>query len=151
MSLGMASPEMSSVSGQRNVVVQLDGRVIGWANPRTAEHLATSLRVWKTERQHSIPLDLEIGLVPVSLGGQYPGLYLFSTKARMMRPVRYVANGKDDSIGSFEQVYMDIACTPGEIEPGCSTHVELAPTNFLSILANLTPFSDFNQVVSSSV
>ena len=33
-----------------------------------------------------------------------------------------------------------------EIEKGVSTHVEHKPTNFLSILANLTPFSDFNQV-----
>ena len=45
----------------------------------------------------------------------------------------------------FEQVYMDIAISPKEIDPGISTHVEHAPTNFLSILANMTPFSDFNQ------
>ena len=64
----------------------------------------------------------------------------------MMRPVRYLENGRDDSIGSFEQVYMDIAVKPEEIEEGVTTHLELSPTNFLSILANLTPFSDFNQV-----
>ena len=63
-----------------------------------------------------------------------------------MRPVKYLANGKDDQVGSFEQVYMNIAITPEEIEPNTSTHVEHDPTNFLSILANLTPFSDFNQV-----
>lgn len=63
----------------------------------------------------------------------------------MMRPVRYLPNGRDDSIGSFEQVYMDIAIKPEEIDPTITTHLELAPTNFLSILANLTPFSDFNQ------
>ena len=62
-----------------------------------------------------------------------------------MRPVKYVPNQRDDQIGSFEQVYMDIAITPEEIERGVSTHVEHKPTNFLSILANLTPFSDFNQ------
>jgi hypothetical protein len=64
----------------------------------------------------------------------------------MMRPVKYLANGRDDQVGPFEQVYMDIACTPEEIEVGVSSHVEHNPTNFLSILANLTPFSDFNQV-----
>ncbi|KAG9039317.1 DNA-directed RNA polymerase I subunit rpa2 [Serendipita sp. 407] len=63
----------------------------------------------------------------------------------MMRPVRYLPNGRDDSIGPFEQVYMDIAIKVEEIQPGISTHIELSPTNFLSILANLTPFSDFNQ------
>ena len=109
-------------------------------------HLQVGLRNYTVLCKHRVPLDLEIGLVPVSKGGQYPGLYLFAGRARMMRPVRYLANGRDDQVGSFEQVYMDIACTPAEIEDGVSTHVEHAPTNFLSILANLTPFSDFNQV-----
>ncbi|CCO26539.1 DNA-directed RNA polymerase I subunit A2 [Rhizoctonia solani AG-1 IB] len=40
---------------------------------------------------------------------------------------------------------MDVAIRPEEIEANVSTHVEIEPTNFMSILANLTPFSDFNQ------
>jgi DNA-directed RNA polymerase I subunit RPA2 len=135
----------TSVDGRANLCVQLDGRVIGWARPATAKQLATSLRIWKTEGTHGVPLDLEVGFVPFAEGGQYPGLYLFSSRSRMMRPVKYLANGRDDQIGSFEQVYMDIAVKPEEIEQGVTTHVEHAPTNFLSILANLTPFSDFNQ------
>ncbi|KAF9006697.1 DNA-directed RNA polymerase I polypeptide 2 [Cyathus striatus] len=142
---GMTQAFVPSVDGRRNLCVQLDGRVIGWARPSVAVQLATNLRIWKTEGKHEIPLDLEIGSVPESKGGQYPGLYLFSTRARMMRPVKYLANGYDDQVGSFEQVYMNIACTPEEIETTVSTHVEHSPTNFLSILANLTPFSDFNQ------
>lgn len=90
-------------------------------------------------------MDLEIGFVPTSKGGQYPGLFLFSSKARMMRPVKYLPNGCNDQIGSFEQVYMNIAIVPEEIED-VTTHIEHSPTSFLSILANLTPFSDFNQV-----
>jgi DNA-directed RNA polymerase I subunit RPA2 len=135
-----------TIDGRKNLCIQLDGCVIGWASPKLCKQLATTLRIHKTERTNNVPLDLEIGFVPVSRGGQYPGLYLFSTRARMMRPVKFIPNGRDDSIGSFEQVYMDIACTPEEIEPGVSTHVEHSPTAFLSILANLTPFSDFNQV-----
>ncbi|KAI0784863.1 hypothetical protein C8Q75DRAFT_809751 [Abortiporus biennis] len=142
---GMSQPFSPSIDGRRNLCVQLDGRVIGWASESTLKTLSTNLRIWKTEGKHNIPLDLEIGFVPTSQGGQYPGLYLFSTRSRMMRPVKYLANGKDDQIGSFEQVYMDIACTPEEIEQNVSSHVEHSPTNFLSILANLTPFSDFNQ------
>ncbi|KAI0722471.1 beta and beta-prime subunits of DNA dependent RNA-polymerase [Earliella scabrosa] len=142
---GMTQAFTPSVAGKRNLCVQLDGRLIGWAPPAVCKQLATSLRIWKTEGKHNVPLDLEIGYVPISKGGQYPGLYLFASRSRMMRPVKYLANGKDDQVGSFEQVYMDIACTPAEIEDGVSTHVEHAPTNFLSILANLTPFSDFNQ------
>ncbi|KAI0043458.1 beta and beta-prime subunits of DNA dependent RNA-polymerase [Auriscalpium vulgare] len=145
VSQGMTQAFTPSVDGSQNLCVQLDGRVIGWARPSVAKHLAASLRIWKTESKNNIPLDLEIGFVPPSEGGQYPGLYLFASRARFMRPVKYVANGKDDQIGSFEQVYMDIAIKPSEIELGVSTHVEHAPTNFLSILANMTPFSDFNQ------
>ncbi|CAE6435969.1 unnamed protein product [Rhizoctonia solani] len=144
-SLGMTQPFSPSISGKANICVQLDGRIIGWASPALAQRMATALRVWKTERSNRVPMDLEIGYVPPSNGGQYPGLYLFASRARMMRPVRYLANEKDDSIGSFEQVYMDIAIRPEEIEKNVSTHVEIEPTNFMSILANLTPFSDFNQ------
>jgi DNA-directed RNA polymerase I subunit RPA2 len=144
---GMTQAFVPSIDGRRNLCIQLDGRVIGWARPAVAAQLATNLRIWKTEGKHEVPLDLEIGFVPESKGGQYPGLFLFASKSRMMRPVKYLANGCDDQIGSFEQVYMNIACTPEEIEIGVSTHVEHNPTNFLSILANLTPFSDFNQVM----
>ncbi|KAE9404839.1 DNA-directed RNA polymerase I polypeptide 2 [Gymnopus androsaceus JB14] len=142
---GMSEPFNACIDGRTNLCVQLDGHVIGWATPAVARQLATSLRIWKTEGKNEIPMDLEIGMVPPSMGGQYPGLFLFSSRSRMMRPVKYLANGRDDSIGPFEQVYMDIACTPEEIESEVSTHVEHNPTNFLSILANLTPFSDFNQ------
>ncbi len=136
----------TSINGRKNLCVQLDGRIVGWARPHVAEQLSKNLRIWKTEHLNNIPMDLEIGLVLESNGGQYPGLFLFSSRSRMMRPVKYLANGRDDQIGSFEQVYMNIACTPEEIEADISTHVEHNPTNFLSILANLTPFSDFNQV-----
>ncbi|EDR12738.1 uncharacterized protein LACBIDRAFT_246569 [Laccaria bicolor S238N-H82] len=142
---GMTQVFTPTIDGRKNLSVQLDGRVIGWARPSVAAQLATNLRIWKTEGKHEVPLDLEIGLVPVSNGGQYPGLFLFSTTARMMRPVKYLGNGRDDQVGPFEQVYMNIACIPEEIEEAVSTHVEHEPTNFLSILANLTPFSDFNQ------
>jgi DNA-directed RNA polymerase I subunit RPA2 len=134
-----------SIDGRKNICVQLDGRIIGWAYPSVAAQLAKSLRIWKTESKNNIPLDLEIGFVPESDGGQYSGLFIFSNRSRMMRPVKYLLNGKDDQVGSFEQVYMNVACLPEEID-ATSTHVEHDPTNFLSILANLTPFSDFNQV-----
>ncbi|KAI9508905.1 hypothetical protein F5148DRAFT_1191368 [Russula earlei] len=142
---GMTDSFAPSVSGNQNICVQLDGRIIGWAQSSVVKALATTLRIWKTEGIYDIPLDLEIGLVLPSEGGQYPGLFLFASRSRMMRSVKYLVNGKDDHIGSFEQVYMDVAISPDEIELAISTHVEHAPTNFLSILANMTPFSDFNQ------
>ncbi|GAA5925248.1 hypothetical protein JCM3775_006405 [Rhodotorula graminis] len=144
-SLGMLQPLDPAIDSRKHVVVQLDGRIVGWATPLLAKQLADALRVWKTEGEHDIPLDLEIGLVPTSHGGQYPGLYLFASRARMMRDVKLLANGKTDSVGPFEQVYLDIACMSEEVEEGLTSHIEFSPTHVLSLLANLTPFSDYNQ------
>ncbi|KAH9444564.1 hypothetical protein MJO28_013414 [Puccinia striiformis f. sp. tritici] len=145
VSLGMSQPFDTTIHPTKFVSVQLDGQIIGWASSSLCSRIATALRTWKTEGLEGIPLELEIGLVPRSKGGQYPGLFLFSNPARMMRPVQLLSNNKTDLVGSFEQVYMDIACSPEEIDPGFSTHVEISPTHVLSLLANLTPFSDFNQ------
>lgn len=144
-SLGMTHSFDPTVAAGEARCVQLDGRIIGWASSAQCFRIAEALRLWKTEHREKVPLDLEIGLVPASKGGQYPGLYLFSTRARMMRPVRLLANDRVDHVGPFEQVYLDIACTQDEIAKGFSTHAEITPTHVLSLLANLTPFSDFNQ------
>lgn len=62
----------------------------------------------------------------------------------MIRPVKYLPLDKEDFVGPFEQVYLNIAVRDPEINSG-DTHVEFDPTNILSIVANMTPFSDFNQ------
>jgi DNA-directed RNA polymerase I subunit RPA2 len=142
LSLGV-SPASSIARKELGSCIQLDGRIIGWCKDSLAAHVSEVLRLWKVTGQHAIPLDLEIGYVPVSNGGQYPGLYLFSTQARMKRPVKHIATGKEDWVGPFEQVYMSIAIKEDELIDE-STHVEYHPTNILSIVANLTPFSDFN-------
>ncbi|CAG8555456.1 41467_t:CDS:10 [Gigaspora margarita] len=115
---------------------------MGWCESGHAQSIANKLRLLKFDE---ISIDLEIGYVPPSNGGQYPGIYLFSEQARMMRPVKYLANNEIDMIGSFEQVYMNIACLEEDIIKDVTTHIEIKPTNMLSILANLTPFSDYNQ------
>ncbi|KAF1985390.1 beta and beta-prime subunits of DNA dependent RNA-polymerase [Aulographum hederae CBS 113979] len=128
-----------------SIVVQLDGRVLGFCTPEQASTIHDSLRYWKVEGTHGVPKELEIGYVPVSNGGQYPGIYMYSQAARMIRPVKYLALDKEDYVGALEQPFMSIACTAPEIVPGEHTHVEYDPTNILSIVANQTPFSDFNQ------
>lgn len=47
---------------------------------------------------------MEIGLVPVVNRGQYPGLYLITGPARMVRPVLNLHTNSTEMIGSFEQV-----------------------------------------------
>ncbi|KAH8155101.1 uncharacterized protein LAJ45_00110 [Morchella importuna] len=144
-SLGVVSPATASLPSSATMCIQLDGCIIGWCSPKLARVVADTLRYWKVEGSHDIPLDLEIGYIPESRGGQYPGIYIFSQQARMIRPVKYLPLDKEDQIGPFEQPYMSVAVTPPEVVPGESTHVEFDPTNILSIIANMTPFSDFNQ------
>lgn len=130
---------------EESVVVQLDGRILGFCSPNQARMIGDTLRFWKVEGSHQVPVELEIGHVPNSKGGQYPGIYLFSQAARMVRPVKYLPLDRQDFVGPFEQPFMSIACSESEIESGESTHLEFDPTNILSIVANQTPFSDFNQ------
>lgn len=135
----------SSVALEDSVPVQLDGKIVGFCSPKQARMIAQTLRHWKVEGSHSIPTELEIGYVPNSNGGQYPGIYMFSQAARMYRPVKYLGLEKTDYVGPFEQPFMDIACLEQDLVSGVSTHIEFTPTNILSIVANMTPFSDYNQ------
>ncbi|KAL8370558.1 hypothetical protein RB595_000774 [Gaeumannomyces hyphopodioides] len=135
----------SSAATEESVVVMLDGKILGWCSPGQSRRIADTLRYWKVEGSHGVPVELEIGLVPTSNGGTYPGIYMASQASRMVRPVKYLPLEKEDFVGTQEQPYMSIACTEPEIVSGESTHVEFDPTNMLSILANMTPFSDFNQ------
>ncbi|CEP63973.1 DNA-directed RNA polymerase I core subunit RPA135 LALA0_S09e06722g [Lachancea lanzarotensis] len=145
-SLGVAPASHTFAAGPSLCCVQIDGKIIGWCSHEQGKIIADTLRFWKVEGETAgLPLDLEIGYVPPSSRGQYPGLYIFGGHSRMMRPVKYLPLGKEDIVGPFEQVYMNIAVTPKEIGNNIHTHVEFTPTNILSILANLTPFSDFNQ------
>lgn len=59
-----------------------------------------------------------MGYIPLSMGGAYPGLYLFTSPSRFVRPVRNISVPSDGSenielIGPFEQVniaYLSISC-----------------------------------------
>lgn len=137
--------DTSSASTDESVVVMLDGKIVGWCTPKESKRIADTLRYWKVEGSHNVPKHLEIGYVPPSKGGSYPGIYMSSAPARMVRPVKYLPLEEEDFVGPYEQPYMSIACVDSEIASGESTHVEFDPTNILSILANMTPFSDFNQ------
>lgn len=64
---------------------------------------------------------MEIVLVPKKkVPAQYPGLFLFTSPARMMRPVINIAAKKVELIGTFEQVYLNVCVTPEEAYDGVS-------------------------------
>lgn len=66
---------------------------------------------------------MEIVLIPKGSHGRYtlyPGLFLFSTPARLIRPVLNLISNTTEYIGTFEQVYLGICITHEEFVPGVS-------------------------------
>jgi DNA-directed RNA polymerase I subunit RPA2 len=152
-SLGVISVGAGGVDGSGrpcsthvHLVVCIDGRIIGGASPSTCKTIASQLRAFKVQDSPAVPPTTEVAFVPPgNRGSPYPGLYLFTGAARMVRPVLQRATGRTEYIGPLEQGFMDIACLDEDIREGITTHREIDPTNMLSLIANLTPFSDQNQ------
>ncbi|XP_014250350.1 DNA-directed RNA polymerase I subunit RPA2 [Cimex lectularius] len=147
----LASLGMQPYSGIRMVsakhcyITMLDGRVIGYVPHSIAGRLVNKLRIQKIKGD-KVPSTLEIVLVRTNkTKGQFPGLFLFTNEARMMRPVLNLAVKQIELIGTFEQVYLDICITPEEAIKGMTTHQELSKITFLSNLACLIPMPDCNQ------
>jgi len=127
--------------------VIMDGRVMGWVQKTEAKVMTDKLRMIKVREDDArVPTTTEIVLVeerPVP--GQYPGLFIFTGIARLVRPVFNMAAGCIEWVGTFEQVYMDICIREDEAYNGRTTHKEIRPTSFMSNLACTIPLPDFNQ------
>nr|XP_002131003.1 DNA-directed RNA polymerase I subunit RPA2-like [Ciona intestinalis]XP_018667297.1 DNA-directed RNA polymerase I subunit RPA2-like [Ciona intestinalis] len=144
--LGMLSPTTSEVAGfGKFYPVILDGKLIGWMPVHQGHQAVNVIRCKKARGQDNVPITLEICLIEYTgKPTQYPGLYLMSQEARMVRPVMNLITGTVEMIGSFEQVYMNICIIPEEAHK-MTTHQELSQHSILSAVASLTPYSDFNQ------
>ncbi|XP_061179833.1 DNA-directed RNA polymerase I subunit RPA2-like [Saccostrea echinata] len=126
--------------------VFLDGRILGYIHEDIAQNVEKRLRFMKVKGLNRVPPMSEICLVPkTKFASQFPGLYIFTSTARMIRPVWNLATDSKEWIGTFEQVYMDICVTSEEAKQGVTTHKELSEVAMLSTVAQFTPFSDFNQ------
>ncbi|KAJ4796363.1 DNA-directed RNA polymerase subunit beta [Rhynchospora pubera] len=154
-SLGMTpiAPRIERAGPPEVFTVLLDGCVVGTISSHAIENAVEHIRRLKLS-ESGIPEDLEVGYVPSSLGGAYPGLYLFTNPSRFLRPVRNLSCSSDGSdgielIAPFEQAFMEIRCPDGgdggRKESCPATHEEIHPTSILSVVANLTPWSDHNQ------
>ncbi|CAM9761273.1 unnamed protein product, partial [Phaeothamnion confervicola] len=145
---GAGAGDGQALLPHRFLPVVLDGRVVGGATAATATAVAAALRSLKVASPPRVEPTLEVALVPLpppGSSGAFPGLFLFTRAARMVRPVLQLASGKRELIGPLAQVHMEVACVAEEARPGNTTHVELDVTNMLSLIASLTPFSDCNQ------
>ncbi|CAN8290752.1 unnamed protein product [Cochlearia groenlandica] len=151
--VGMVSslPKLVRAGPPKIIPVLLDGQVVGSLSANLVTDVVAYLRRLKVEAPSVIPEDLEVGYVPTSMGGSYPGLYLASCPARFIRPVKNTSIPTDnlELIGPFEQVFMEISCPDGgnggRNNSSSATHEEIHPTGMISVVANLTPWSDHNQ------
>eukprot|EP00698_Gefionella_okellyi_P003900 TRINITY_DN13613_c0_g1_i1.p1 TRINITY_DN13613_c0_g1~~TRINITY_DN13613_c0_g1_i1.p1 ORF type:complete len:1144 (+),score=256.01 TRINITY_DN13613_c0_g1_i1:497-3433(+) len=143
-SLGMipAMPQMPAVSGY--VPVMVDGRIVGRLPPALLSSVSDRLRYLKVQGHEDIPADIEIAHMPLNTAS-HAGLYIFGVSARMIRQVTYLPTNSVEYIGPLEQEHLTIAVLDEDIVPHVTIHRELQPTSMLSMVASLTPFSDFNQ------
>lgn len=133
-----------SKDASTSFTVMHEGRILGRVPDHDAGRFVDKLRILKVKGV-KVPKTLEIAFVPRTPHGQYPGIFLFSAPARMMRPVYNIAAKAVELVGTFEQVYLNICITEEEAFEGITTHQELNETSFLSNLAALIPLPDFNQ------
>ena len=147
--------------------VVLDGRLMGYIEPALAPLLVQNLRGLKISQQTEhelygcVPRTLEIAFlasdevnaimrgkeyVPVAERKEkfFPGIFLATTPARFVRPVKNLEIDGIEFIGPLEQVNLSIACLEEDLRSD-STHKELDPLNMLSIIASTIPFADYNQ------
>lgn len=102
---------------KNSYTVVLDGRVIGLIEDNIVGRVVDKLRVLKINEK--VPPTMEIVLVPKkSVPSQYPGVFLFTGPARMMRPVKNLSVNKTELIGTLEQVYLNICVTAEEAHEG---------------------------------
>ncbi|XP_060854584.1 DNA-directed RNA polymerase I subunit RPA2 [Rhopalosiphum padi] len=149
ISLGMCEasykPQDVNIGFVYNVI--LDGRIIGYVPETLTALFIKKLRTLKVKGKQ-IPETTEIVWLQKkgeNILGQFPGLFLFTGNARMMRPVFNLDLEQIELIGTFEQVYLDISISEDEIRPNITSYREVTKTDFLSHLACLIPLPDYNQ------
>lgn len=99
-------------------MTMLDGRILGYVPSGKIETFVNSLRLLKIKGE-KVPYTMEIVLVPLKKAKcQYPGLFLFTGPARMMRPLINIQTQQIELIGTFEQVYLDVCINTAEFYKG---------------------------------
>ena len=110
--------------------IMLNGCVLGYVDSSEIEELILKLRYLKAlastpngvkenELAKGLPKYMEICHVPkIDLNNNtyslYPGLYLFTTPGRMMRPVKNLSTNDIEYIGTMEQCYLHVCVKPEE-------------------------------------
>lgn len=148
-SLGVTPSEPQLLRPNSDLPVILDGIVIGYVSQEHAREFVMQLRNLKVAPHKDVPPRAEIAAVYDWNDGVFPCITIGTTAGRMTRPVLLLRPKGHapviEWIGPMEQPFLDIACVDSDFRAGETTHMEVEPTNMLSFVASMTPFSDFNQ------
>ena len=135
-----ATRSPSALSGVVTVVT--DGKVVGGIEQHLVPTFIDGLRDLKMNKSNDlVPYHMEI---VYDNNERFPCISLFTTGSRFIREVLCLRNGKPEWIGPMEQPYLEIAADLENLTPE-TQYVEHKATGMLSLVAQLTPFSDFNQ------
>lgn len=151
------SPILRGVKRNINEIeVFLDGRILGFTNEDFSLTFVKKLRNYRSDKN----LEFEVVYIPKEEHEKsiYPGIYIFTSIGRLMRPVINSRN-KIEHIGILEQIFLYIKRPNDDSEDETivfknqskqsnvlfEPYREIDNNSFLSVVANLTPFSDFNQ------
>lgn len=152
LNLGVVPHDLEdNLSEEGRYPVIVDGKFIGFIPNKRASVALQQLRKIKVDGSDKrIPTTAELALVkhsndPENVLTQYPGLYVFTTPGRFIRPVKNLSHQVNEYVGTFEQVYLSIVIDPTEAETGVTMHQELHPCALFSFAGNLIPFPDHNQ------
>ena len=126
------------------LTVLLDGRVAGQIPEPLVKSMVALLRQLKVSGKHAdVSPFLEIVVVPTG-GAAFPGVWMFTTAGRFLRQVHSLQNQGLEWIGSGEQPYMSIALDTASVTD-TTEYVERDASAMMSLVAQMTPFPDFNQ------
>ncbi|GBN90523.1 DNA-directed RNA polymerase I subunit RPA2, partial [Araneus ventricosus] len=101
--------------------VMFDGKLVGRVLEKMAHNFVMKLRSLKSLGEQKVPNHMEICFIPrTKHASQFPGIFIFTTLARMMRPVKNLITNATELIGTMEQVYLHVALKPEDVVPGVS-------------------------------
>lgn len=150
------SNSSNSHSGSSYLDVVLNGRLIGHVHTNRVDELKNKLRYLKAlatafpTNSSDVSKYMEICHLPrsnVSTYTLYPGLYLFTTPGRMMRPVRNLHTNQIEYIGTMEQCYLHVCISPKEFVE----NVSIINNSYLSVfIIRLTQNLNYNLIEDHS-
>lgn len=132
-SLGVIPSYREFIEG---IPVFYDGQVVGYSlNPKD---LVEKLRHYRRENNLNIEIVFYNGLK------LFEAIYVFNSISRLTRPVKHLNSGLTDYIGIMEQIFLNVQFN-GKLKNESFAYEEIDNQNMFSIVASLTPFSEYNQ------